>query len=176
VNKREIERLIKKSGGILLDIGGGEHPQKGFVNMDIRDLDTVDVVHDFEEFPWPLPDESCLRAIASHVVEHINPAKFGMIKFMDEIWRVLKFDGQLMISTPYAGSKGYWQDPTHMNPCNEITFAYFDPLAVTAYGDGTLYKIYKPKPWRITERFFWDVAGNMEIVLEKRREDRSYDE
>lgn len=177
MNKKEIERLLKESGGISLDIGCGEHKQPTFVGMDIRAVDGVDIVHDFEEFPWPLPDESCIRAMASHVIEHINPAKFGMINFMNEVWRVLKYDCQFWISVPYAGSKGYWQDPTHINGCVEATWAYFDPLASSAYDQpgkfGTLYGIYKPKPWRI-DTLNWDVPGNMEVVLEKRREDRSY--
>lgn len=159
--------------GIQLDIGCGEHKQPGFVGLDIRDAPGVDIVHDFEEIPWPLPDECCLRVIASHVVEHVNPARFGFIRFMDEVWRVTKPAGQFAISTPYALSKGYFQDPTHVNPCNEVTWAYFDPLAISAYGAGTLYGIYKPKPWKI-EHLSYDPSGNMEVILSKRREDRSY--
>lgn len=170
---KNIESLLSEHSGIQLDIGGGSNPQSGFINIDIRPLDTVDIVHDLEDIPWPLPDECCLRAIASHVVEHIDPARFGFIKFMDEVWRILKPDGQFAISTPYAMSMGYFQDPTHVNPCNEITWAYFDPLAISAYGDGTLFRIYKPKPWRI-DHLTYDPAGNMEVLLIKRREDRSY--
>ena len=37
----------------------------------------------------------------------------GFIRFMDEVWRILKPEGQFMISIPFAGSTGYWQDPSH---------------------------------------------------------------
>lgn len=159
---------IKK--GYQLDIGCGANKQPGYVGIDIREVPGVDFVHDLEQFPWPLEDESCVRAIASHVVEHINPSHFGFINFMNEVWRLLIYDGQFAISLPYGFSPGYIQDPTHCNPCNEATWAYFDPLSA----DGMLYRIYKPKPWKI-QVLNWDVAGNMEVLLLKRREDVSYD-
>jgi DNA modification methylase len=109
--------------------------------------------------------------MASHVVEHVNPAKFGFINWMNEAWRVLKVEGQLALSMPYATSPGMYQDPTHINFCNEITWAYFDPLEPNT--QGYLYKIYRPKPWKIIH-LSWDCAGNMEVLLEKRREDKSY--
>jgi len=168
----DIAALLAERSGIRLDIGGGGNPQKGFVNLDMRDMPGVDIVHNVEVIPWPLPDECVIIAIASHLVEHINPAGGGFLRFMDEIWRVLKPDAQLAVSTPYAGSMGYWQDPTHCNGCNEITWTYFDPLDERT--GGHLYRIYRPRPWKI-ESLTWCPTGNMETVLRKRRPDRSYD-
>ena len=154
-----IKDRIEKRSGILLDIGCGEAKQPGFVGMDKRALDTVDIVHDLEEFPYPLEDESCLTIVGSHIVEHIKP--WLMIDFMNELWRLLKPEGQLALSTPYAGSPGYWQDPTHCNGCTERTWQYFDPTY-------PLYNIYKPKPWRIEKGFpVYQVTGNLEVVMRK---------
>lgn len=157
--------------GIRLDLGGGARPNTGFVNIDCRDLPEVDIVHDLETYPWPLPDECVSFMVASHLLEHIDPAKGNFLKFMDECWRVMQFDGEFMIAVPYAGSPGYWQDPTHCNGITERTLAYFDPL----YAGGGLYRIYKPKPWKIKPgTLHWDAYGNLEVVLVKRREDESY--
>lgn len=161
--------LVQHNQGIKLDLGCGANKQPGFVGLDSRALPGVDIVHDFETFPWPLPDRCASLIVASHVVEHVDPHGGVFMRFMDEAWRILKYGGQFMIATPYAGSFGYFQDPTHCNPCNEATWAYFDPLE----SDGILYKIYKPKPWKIVIST-WHVNGNMEIVLEKRKEDPSY--
>src|SRR3972149_2839692 len=143
----KVKALLKAKQGIQLDIGGGGNPQKGFVNLDIRPLETVDIVWNIERFPWPLPDECCIRVMASHLVEHINPS-FGdarvfpliqlllkkkiltlqeirdyigevedkprFIRFMDEVWRIMKPDGQFMIAMPHGYSPGYLQDPTHI--------------------------------------------------------------
>jgi hypothetical protein len=69
------------------------------------------------------------------------------------------------IIVPYAGSPGYWQDPTHCNPCSETTWAYFDPEEPRSQGG--LWRIYKPKPWKI-ELLNWNAMGNLEVILRKR--------
>lgn len=170
VRKDIAKLLVDHNQGIKLDIGCGENKNPGFVGMDIRPGAGVDIVQNLEKFPWPLPDECVSIAVASHVVEHIDPHNFVFVNFMNEVWRVLKVGGRFAISVPYAGSPGYWQDPTHCNPCNETTFHYFDPLS--SFG---LYNIYRPKPWKIVEgSLTWHVAGNLEVLLEKRRIDKSY--
>lgn len=162
------KKLPKSKIGIRLDIGCGANKQgEDWVGIDYRKLPSVDIVHNLEKFPWPIENNSVLVAICSHVVEHIDPHGGVFINFMDEIWRILKPGGQLAIATPYAGSPGYYQDPTHCNPCNELTFSYFDPEdTLTA---GQLYNIYRPKPWKIESRI-WHKNGNLEIVMSKRPE------
>lgn len=165
----DIKKILRENAqGIKLDIGCGDNKQKGFVGMDVRKLPGVDIVHDVEKFPWPLPDGCVSFALASHLVEHINPHGGVFIDFMNEVWRVMKREGQLWIATPYAGSRGYWRDPTHCNPCNEETWMYFDPFEPRY--QGALWRIYKPKPWRI-EKNTWHANGNMETVLVKRLTD-----
>ena len=154
--------------GIRLDIGCGASKHPGFVGIDKLKLEGVDIVHDLEKTPWPLDDESVLTAVASHVLEHINPANGVFLDVMNEIWRVLKYDGQFAFVVPYAGSPGFWQDPTHCNGITEATMYYFDPLHESGF-----YNFYKPKPWAI-EQLNWNHTGNLECVLRKRREDVSY--
>lgn len=197
-----IVALLKENNlGIKLDIGCGANKNEGFVGMDVRAEKGVDVVHDLQLFPWPFPDACASLAVASHVVEHLNPMlpdpkltalidlllkkkiltatdientigdyhHFGtFIRFMDEVWRVLKPGGRFAIAVPYAGSQGFWQDPTHINGCNEITWAYFDPI-----DRSNLYSIYKPLPWKIVNTSY-QMQGFMEVVLEKRLIDKSY--
>ena len=169
---KTIDELLKFYGAIQLDIACGENKTGGFVGMDVRELPGVDIVWDLENYPYPLPDDCVSEAIASHYLEHINPAKFGMIKFMDEIWRIMKVDCKFAVLLPYGGSPRYWQDPTHINGCNENTFRYFDPII-----DGEksmLYYIYKPKPWKIVSLRF-DPFGDIEVLMVKRRMDPSYE-
>lgn len=201
---KKTDELLKQNSGIRLDIGCGENKQPGFVGMDYRALPGVDIVHNVELFPWPLPDESVVVALCSHLIEHLDPhpgdariaplinlliqkkliseeevkSAIGTIDpgpkfmaFMDELWRVMKYDGEVMLSFPYAGSQGFWQDPTHINGINEVTLTYFDPLEPNT--NGVLYKIYQPKPWKIKFSAHQQ-TGNMEVVLIKRRDDPSY--
>ena len=170
--RKTITELLETGSGIQLDIGCGDNKQLGYYGMDIRDIPTADIVHDCEEYPWPLPDESVLRALAIHIVEHINPHRFGFIKWMDEVWRILRPDGQLVIVTPHGYSMGYLQDPTHCNPCNETTWLYFDPL-LPVDTPGVLYRGYRPKPWKV-EKITFSPEANIEVLMRKRREDPLY--
>lgn len=203
--RADVATLLAEKSGIRLDIGGGGNPQgPGWVNLDARDLPGVDIIWDVTRYPWPLPDESVVVAVTSHLVEHIPPDAgdvrvVGLVKllvtkgliseeevrecigtlepgprfiaFMDEVWRILKPDGEFAIACPHGYSPGQLQDPTHCNPMNETTWAYFDPLEPNT--GGMLYRIYHPKPWKV-KSLFWNPSGNMEIVLVKRREDVSY--
>lgn len=202
-----VKGLLKKyNQGIKLDIGCGASKQPGFIGLDLLDLPGVDIVHNIEKFPWPLPDESCCFAMASHLVEHISPTPHdprleGLInlllkkkavsakeigeyvgefapgpifmRFMDEVWRVLQVGAEFAFVTPYAGSKGYWWDPTHINGCDEYTWEYFDPLGPRT--GGGFYNFYKPKPWKIKINM-WQANGNLEVTLIKRafRKDGKY--
>ena len=161
--KNILSLLSKHKQGIKLDVGCGGNKQKGFVGLDLRAVAGVDIVHDAEETPYPLPAESCCTVLASHLVEHICPQVF--IDVMNEWWRLLKVGGQAWISLPYGGSFGYWQDPSHCNGVNEATWTYFSPFH-------PLYQIYKPKPWKINRSAWWE-HGNMEVILEKISEEEA---
>jgi SAM-dependent methyltransferase len=100
-------------------------------------------------------------------VGEIAPGPIFM-RFMDEVWRILKPGGEFIIGLPYAGSPGFWWDPTHINGCSEVTWLYFDPEGSPLLDPtGTFYSIYKPKPWKI-KFSAWNVTGNIEVILTKR--------
>lgn len=164
-----IKKALESSKGIKLDVGCGPNKQPGFIGMDLRPVEGVDIVHNAEVVPYPLPDDCCNQILMSHIVEHICPK--NIFPMMNELWRIMKVGGQLLISTPYAGSKGFWQDPTHCHGWNEATVVYFDPHPPTIIfnneSKNIFFAIYKPKPWKII-RNNWYATGNMEIILEKR--------
>lgn len=158
----DIFKLIDSKKSIMLDIGCGSNKQPNFIGMDRRKLPSVDIVHDLEVLPYPLPSNCCSSILASHIYEHLDPSK--IIDIMNEWWRIMKPGGQLMIAMPYGWSFGYIQDPTHCNPANEATWTYFDPSKL-------LYEIYKPKPWHILENsLVWQNNGNMNVILVKLEE------
>lgn len=170
----DIDRLIAEHSGIALDIGCGANKQPGHVGLDIRALPGVDIVHDINDIPWPLPDGCVRAAFASHLVEHIPPHNFGFVNFMNEVWRIMQVEGQFAISTPHGRSYGFLQDPTHTNPCVEATWQYFCPLMQDAYthqvSETMLYYIYEPHPW-LGMIVASDPAYNMEVILRKLPED-----
>lgn len=163
MGERDYEELFTREGGINLDLGCGEAKRVNWVGMDKRPLKGVDIVHDIQELPWPIPDSICHQVLMSHIWEHIEP-KYR-VQVMDEVWRVLKPNGRLLLSVPYATSRGAYQDPTHY-PCpNELTFTYFDPTH-------PLWQVYKPKPWRLMQNNY-KLIGNMEVILEAVKDESS---
>lgn len=200
---KDILKKIEDSKFVSLDVGCGAYKRKGAIGMDVRPLDGVDLVHDFTQFPWPIPDDVCRLVTANHVIEHVP--KWGcppqvhaltkllvdkkvitqaeadsnigetqifsyLMRFLDECWRVSKVGGQLAMVFPYAGSIGFYQDPTHSSPITESTIFYFDPEH-----SSNLWYIYKPKPWKI-EVNAYQVNGNMEVILSKRPWTKEYEE
>lgn len=153
--KKKKKRTIAQK--LLLDIGCGSNKQPGYIGMDRRPVDGVDIVHDAEFFPWPIDDSSCAVVAMSHLIEHIKP--WFQIDIMDEAWRVLEVGGFLFIATPHARSYGYLQDPTHVSPWNESTPDYFCP-------EKPLYQVYRPRPWKI-ERLFFTQRLNIEVAFKK---------
>lgn len=152
-----IRKQSKKGGGVRIDMGCGHSKQEGFIGVDIRKTESADIVFDVTKTPYPLPNECADIILASHLVEHIQPHLFMAV--MDEWWRISKDGGQLWIACPYAGSPGFWQDPTHCNGFTEATWTYWDPRQF-------LYEIYRPKPWLI-QKNVWNFGGNCEVVLTK---------
>lgn len=154
--------LFKEKSGIQLDIGCGINKQKGFIGLDIVKHPNVDIVHDVQKFPWPIPSDCCFQILLSHVWEHIEP-KYRF-RLMDELWRICRADGQLMISAPHAGSYLDYAHPAHYKCPNELTFQFFDPDY--RYYQVTSYK--KPKPWKII-RNMPNPVGCIEVILEPRK-------
>lgn len=148
------------------DLGCGANKQgKDWFGIDYRKLPGVDLVQDLESFPWGVPSETFNTVVANHVVEHIQPAHGIFLSWMNEVWRILKPDGEFLISAPYATSPGMFRDPTHCNFVNEETWSYFDND--DTFYRGSLYHIYSPLPWKIKINTFHG-TGNLEVVLVKR--------
>lgn len=156
------EKLFEKSKGIKLDVGCGINKQKGFLGMDMFDHSSVDIVHDAQEFPWPIPDNICFQIMMMHFWEHVEP-KYRF-ELMDELWRICRYDGQLMISSPYAGSHLEAAHPAHYMCPNESTFQFFDPDYFLWHACS--YK--KPLPWKIV-RNSPTIGGCIELILEPRK-------
>ncbi len=162
-HKKSVE--ISSKGGILLCISPLLGKQKGFMGLGERKHPNVDIVHDLEDFPWPLKDNSCHMIIGQYVFQKIKP--WLTVDFMNELWRILKPDGQLALSIPYAGSPGFYADPKNISFCTESTFCYFDPKFPGAYA------FYEPKPWTIEKGFpQWITNGNLEILMRPRKNEK----
>ncbi len=150
---------LQALSGIQLSIGA---VRPGWYSIDNRGGNDADCVHDLEQYPWPLPDSCAIRAFAGHVVNRISPARWGFILWMNEVWRLLVPNGELLIVANYGTNHRYQSDPAACNAVTESTWYYFDPGHKS-----DLWRLYQPQPWQIRD-MAWDVNGNIEVLLGKR--------
>ena len=170
--KKLLKEAVNQEVGVKFDLACGDLKQQGCIGIDIIPNQYVDIVGDLEETPYKgIPSECASLLIVSHYVEHIKP--WLLIDVMNEWWRILKVGGQMMVSTPYAGSPQFWQDPTHIKGWNEATPEYFDPFGPMT--KGSLYHVYHSAPWKVIKNT-WDITGTLEVLFEKRPDDPSYHE
>ncbi len=79
-----------------IEIGGGLSPRNGYINCDVRKLDTVDYVCKANNLPFE--DCSLDEIYSRHVVEHFSFKEF--LEVLKEWNRVLRIGGKLYIICP----------------------------------------------------------------------------
>ena len=109
----------------VLDIGSGKIYYKPKEDEEVIHIDRVKLEHVETianiEISLPFKDNTFDKLIINHVLEHVN----NMINIMEECYRVLKNQGELVITGPYYTSIGAFQDPTHKHFLTENTMNYF---------------------------------------------------
>ena len=198
--QERISKLVaeKSKHGIKLDIACGAHKQgDDWVGIDYLPYNgVVDIIHNMEITPWPLPADCVQTSLASHIFEHINP------HFGDPRTEALA-NGLVQKEIITQKEKDDWMGqsgPAFLRVMDEIwritkpggqlafTVPYsgspgdfWDPTHVNHINEMTLayfdpedrangynfWKFYQPKPWKV-EQSFWHVGGNLEALLVKR--------
>jgi len=113
---------------IILDIGCGNNKYKGDMHDTVTGLDKValpgvDVIHDMEIFPYPFNTETFDKAIMQHSLEHVSRANRENIKIIEEVHRILKPSGTLIVEVPIG--QWFYYDPTHTNYVGFWYWKYF---------------------------------------------------
>jgi SAM-dependent methyltransferase len=105
----------------ILDVGCGVKKFPGSVGID-RNRDTAaDILWDLDQFPWPVEAASFDEARMIHVIEHVG----DVIRTMEELHRILRPGGRIVLETPHYTDFSSWCDPTHKWHLNSFSFRYF---------------------------------------------------
>lgn len=117
--------LVLKQDNLLicmmkLNLGCGNDIRKGWINLDVSDTTGVDVIHDLNKLPLPFENEKFDVVLCKDVLEHVN-----FLPLINDIYRILKLKGYLIIRVPHFTSKSNYADPTHINQFSTNTFYYF---------------------------------------------------
>jgi len=101
-----------------LNLGSGQFPKQGYINVDLDLKAQADVFHDLNKFPYPFENNSFSLIEADHLLEHLS----NVLEVMKELHRILKPGGKLIIRVPHF-SRGF-SHPDHKIGF-DITFPYY---------------------------------------------------
>lgn len=166
-----------------LDLGCGKNKREGFIGVDRRKFDGVDVVTDLRKL-WPWSDGEVEEVHCSHFLEHLTAPE--RIHFVNELWRVLKVGGKAAIITPHWCSTRAYGDLTHQwPPVSEFWFYYLnkqwraenaphndeyvcDFEATWGYGVHALIAVRNPEFQQFAINFYKEAAQDLHATLTKR--------
>lgn len=98
---------------------------------------SVDVIHNLNSLPYPFPDNYADEIHFYHVLEHLdNP-----VEKIEEIHRILKLDGVLLMRVPHFSSNGAFTDITHKRPFSYFSFDIFQSGNYHSYYSNVQFEI-----------------------------------
>ncbi len=136
-----------------LNIGCGSKSLPGWVNLDLKDIPGVDVVHDIEKLPFPFEDNKFEEILCQDILEHVE-----YIPILKDLYRILKPGGVLKIRVPHFTSRNNFTDPTHKKRFAITTFDYF--------AEGTY--IYRHKQGEFLFEFAFSKLSDLHIGFDKK--------
>lgn len=120
---------------IILDIGCGQKKTTNSIGVDIRKTKGADVIGDIHNLPFK--DRSVDKILCYQLLEHVD----GLIKAIEEIHRVLKHGGRVIIEVPHVMGLDAFRDPTHKNFFTIATMDYFTQGSGFSYYSNAKFKI-----------------------------------
>jgi predicted SAM-dependent methyltransferase len=122
---------------VELGCGDNRRDMTGWKNIGVDSVkgNVVDYVTEMGFEKIPLEDSSVDLVGAYDVLEHIPKQvcmldgdelvkKFPLIFLMNDIYRILKDEGEFHMEIPYS-DQGYYRDPTHVTRLSEDWYHYF---------------------------------------------------
>lgn len=113
-------RFAAQKNLLAIDLGSAHNKPDGYIGIDMRKEDGVDVVCDVSD-GLPFEDSSVGVIRAVDFIEHISDG----VALFNEFYRVLAPGAFLLTHTPSSDGRGAFQDPTHVSFYNENSFWYY---------------------------------------------------
>jgi SAM-dependent methyltransferase len=115
--------LAPTAPGAILDVGCGAEKVPGAVGLDISPDTAADIVHDLDQFPYPIEDSSFDQILLQDVIEHVAEP----IRVFEEMHRIARPGARIQLRTPHFSSVLAYGDPTHRH--------YFSTVAIRSLAE-----------------------------------------
>jgi SAM-dependent methyltransferase len=106
---------------MILDVGCGRNKRPGAIGVDSNRDTAADVIADINQGRLPFRDAAFEKISAVHVIEHVA----DVIATIEELHRVARPNGVIVIETPHYTDFSSFCDPTHRWHLNSFSFRYF---------------------------------------------------
>lgn len=121
------------------------------VGVDNDPHSDADIMHDLNQFPYPLEANSFDLIILQDVLEHLEDVP----RVLQEVHRVGRSGATIRIRTPHYSSYYAFNDPTHRHYFGALFLNGFDVISPNPVYGGALFqiksrKILFPRVWRMT--------------------------
>ncbi len=110
-----------ENGITKLNLGCGEFPKEGYLNVDLHAVSEPDLRHDLNSLPYPFPEDRFSLIELDHVMEHLNDP----FAVMRELYRIARDGATIKIRVPHC-SRGFTH-PQHKAGFDVSFPLYFDP-------------------------------------------------
>lgn len=129
-----------------INLGCGTDIRPNMINLD-REAHSpgIDMAWDLNQIPYPLPNNHFDKVLLLSVIEHLIPTP---LETLDEIWRITRPYGVLVLKFPLASSPTIHDDLTHRWFLSLKAFDVLDPRTER----GQQYHFYTAKKWHILDR------------------------
>ncbi len=146
----KLEKRYSDKNICILDVGVGSRKFPGSIGIDIRPHSEADIVHDLNRFPWPLEDNKFDLILCRHILEHLPVTD----KVIEELYRICKPGGKLVIEVPHFSNVEAFRHWQHIHFFTAGSFDYFS--------EGN--KNYKAYYRIIKKRLFFDDISRIFLI------------
>lgn len=103
------------------------------VTLDINPDHSPDILHDLNDIPWPMGENTCDEIHAYEVIEHLGQQGDWKSYFSmwSEIWRIMKGGAIFFGTCPLWKSKWAWGEPGHTRVISLETLSFLDQTEYT---------------------------------------------
>jgi SAM-dependent methyltransferase len=124
---------MKGDRPLRINVGCGHELVPGFVNLDVRRVEGLDLQADALRLPWA--DDSVDEARAGSLLEHFDDPG----RVLDELFRVVAPSGRLIVRVPALGTNAAHLDPTHryladLSHWRHLLLGYFGRVRLGSQG------------------------------------------
>ncbi|MBG99135.1 MAG: methyltransferase type 11 [Solibacterales bacterium] len=106
---------------MTLDLGCGRNKCFEAFGVDNNPDTDADVIADIDSASLPFLDNSFDRVLLVHTIEHVD----NVINTIEEVHRLTRPGGTIVIETPHYTDFSSFCDPTHRWHLNTFSFRYF---------------------------------------------------